>query len=61
MILQWLLLLVVLGVIFWGSQRLIAAFGIGEPLRSIVYVLLTIIALIAIADALGVVLPLLHR
>ena len=61
MILQWLLLLVVLGVMFWGTQRLIAAFGIGEPLRSIAYVVLVIIALVAIADALGLVLPLLHR
>ena len=61
MILNWLLLLVVLGVIFWGSQRLIAAFGIGEPLRSIIYVVLVVIALVAIADAFGLVLPLLHR
>lgn len=59
--LPFLILLIVLGVIFWGTQRLIVAFGIGEPLRSVIYVILVVISLVAIADSFGIVLPLLHR
>lgn len=59
--LSFLILLIVIGVIFWAAQRLIVAFGVGEPVRSVVYVILTVIALVAIADHFGIVLPLSRR
>ena len=56
-----LLLLIVIGVVFWATRLLISAFGIGEPVRSIVYVVVVVLSLLAIADYFGVMLPLLRR
>lgn len=61
MLFSLLILLIVIGVVFWAAQRLIVGFGIIEPLRSVIYVILVLISVIALADAFGVVLPLFHR
>ena len=37
--------LIVVCVILWAAQRLMAAFGVGDPISTVVYVLLVLVAL----------------
>lgn len=45
-------ILVVLGLLFWAVTRLSAAFGIPEPIKSVIIVILVIICVIALLYAL---------
>ena len=46
--------LIVACVIWWGTVRIMAAFGIGDPIATVVQVVLVILILFALLDALGV-------
>ena len=60
-LIQILLLLLVLGVVWWAIQQLIGVIPLAEPIRTIVHVLLVVIVVLIvvwlIADLLGVALP----
>lgn len=38
--------LIVLLLVFWVVQRLMAAFGIGEPIATVVYVIMVIVVIV---------------
>ena len=48
--------LVVLGVIWWAIQRLLPLIPLGEPFRTIIYVLMTIILVIIVLWIIAVLL-----
>lgn len=50
--------LLVACVVLWAAQRLLAAFGIGDPIATVVYVLLVLIVLVWLLGQFGVVHPL---
>lgn len=52
-----IVLLIVIGVLFWAARSLTAAFGIGEPIRTVILVLLTVVALVIVLNAFGVSVP----
>lgn len=52
-ILSLLIGLIVILVVFWAVQRLLAAFGVGEPIATIVYVLLVVLVLLWILSTFG--------
>lgn len=49
-----LVAVLVLCVVVWGTQRLMTAFALGEPLRTIVTVAIVIICLLWFLSVLGV-------
>lgn len=49
-----LVLVIILGVAFWAVRALSAAFSIPEPIRTVILVLLVIVALIVVLNAFGV-------
>lgn len=52
-----LLLLIVMCVVIWAAQRLMAAFGIGDPIATVIYVVLVLVFLVLLAQGLGVAIP----
>ena len=48
-----IILLIVIGVLFWAVRALTAAFSIGDPIRTVIYVLLTVMVLAYVLDAFG--------
>lgn len=48
-----LVYLLIFCVVFWAARSLMAAFGIGEPLSTVVIVVLVIIGVILLIQALG--------
>jgi hypothetical protein len=52
-ILGLLVLIVVIGVAFWAVKALSAAFGIPEPIRTVIIVLLVIVALVIVLQSFG--------
>jgi len=53
-LLSLLVVLVVACVLIWAAKALMAAFGIGDPIRTVIYVLLVVIVVLWCASALGV-------
>jgi hypothetical protein len=49
-----LIAVLVLCVIVWAARALMAAFGVGDPIRTVVMVVLVLICLFWILGALGV-------
>jgi len=49
-----LIALVIIGVIFWAVRALIGAFGIPDPIATVIYVILVLIILFWILGQLGV-------
>lgn len=47
--------LIVVLVVIWAARSLMAAFGIGDPIATVVYVLLVLIFLFWLLSAFGVV------
>ena len=47
--------IIVLCVIVWAAQRLMAAFGIGDPIATVVYVLLVLVGLYWLLGEFGLV------
>lgn len=51
-----LLVVILVGcVVLWAAQRLLAAFGIGDPIATVVYVVVVVVILIAVLNGLGLV------
>jgi hypothetical protein len=48
-----LIWLLIACVVFWAANKLMAAFGVGDPIRSVVLVVLVLIVVIALLQALG--------
>ncbi len=49
-----LVLLVIFGLVWWAATRLMAAFGIGEPVHTIVVVVLVILFVLVLLGQLGI-------
>jgi hypothetical protein len=50
-----LIVLIVALVVVWAVRQLMAAFGIGDPIATVVYVLLVVIFLLWFVEQLGIV------
>jgi hypothetical protein len=50
-----LVALIVIGVIFWCVRMLAAAFGIPQPIVTVIYVILVIVCLIWILNIFGLI------
>lgn len=48
-----LVALVILGLLYWAATRIMAAFGIGEPIHTLVIVVLVIIAVLYLLGLVG--------
>jgi hypothetical protein len=48
-----LIVLLIFCVVVWAARALMAAFGIGDPIATVVYVFLVLIALLFLLQALG--------
>lgn len=48
-----LIFLVIACVVVWAAQRLMAAFGLGDPIATVVYVFLVILLLVAFLEQIG--------
>ncbi len=53
-LLVWLL---VFCIVYWAATRILAAFGVGEPIHTVVIVILVIVGLYILLGQLGVGLP----
>lgn len=52
-ILGLLVALIVILLVFWAVRALLAAFGIGDPIATVVYVILVVIVILWLLGALG--------
>lgn len=52
-----LLVLIVACVVVWAARKLMAAFGIGDPIATVVYVLLVVLLLFWVLSAFGLGVP----
>ena len=50
-----LIVLIVFCVVIWAARSLMAAFGVGDPIATVVYVLLVLIMLIWLLQQFGVI------
>lgn len=50
-----LVVLLVACIVLWAARALLAAFGIGDPIATVVYVILVLIILFWLLSALGLV------
>lgn len=57
MILEFLLVVLVCVLVYWAVMKLLAAGGVGDPIATIVQVLLVIVGIIWAAGRLGISLP----
>ena len=48
-----LIFLIVACVVVWACQRILAAFGIGDPIATVVYVVLVVLLLVAFLGQIG--------
>ena len=48
------MLLIVIGIVLWAARAIMAAFGIGDPIATVVYVLLVLVALVVILQYFGI-------
>jgi hypothetical protein len=53
-----LLALLVLCVVVWAAQNLMRAFNVGDPIRTVILVVLVVVALVWFLSVLGVNTPL---
>ena len=51
-ILALLIYVVILCVVFWAVRALLGAFGVGEPISTVIYVILVILVLVALLQML---------
>ena len=49
-----LVLIIVIGVVLWAAKSLMRAFGIGDPIATVIYVLLVLVLLIMVLNYFGV-------
>jgi hypothetical protein len=52
-ILGLLIALIIILLIFWAVRTLMAAFGIGDPIATVVYVILVVLVILWLLGALG--------
>jgi len=52
-ILALLIYLIIICIVFWAVRMLLAAFGIGDPIKTVVYVIMVVLVLIALLQLLG--------
>ena len=52
-----LVLLLVACVVIWAARSLMGAFGIGDPIATVIYVVLVLVFLVLLAQGLGVGIP----
>lgn len=52
-----LLIVIVACIVIWAARALMTAFGIGDPIATVVYVLLVLVILIWILNAFGLTVP----
>jgi hypothetical protein len=50
-----LIVLLVACVIIWAAKSLMVAFGVGDPIRTVIYVILVIVVLVWILNSVGYV------
>ena len=55
-IISLIFLVIVLGVLFWAGQRLLALIPLAEPFRTILYVLLVLLTVVIVLYVLSVIL-----
>ena len=48
-----LVLVLVACVVLWAARALMAAFGVGAPIRTVIYVVLVLIVVLWVVSALG--------
>jgi hypothetical protein len=48
-----LLILLIFCVVIWAARALMGAFGVGDPIATVVYVLLVLVALIWLLNTFG--------
>lgn len=53
LLLSIIIAIVVIGVLLWGVHRLLGAFVVPEPLRTIIWVIVVIVAVFAFLDIAG--------
>lgn len=53
-ILSLLVGLIIIGLVFWAARALCVAFGIGEPITTVIYVLLVIVVVLWLVNLIGV-------
>jgi hypothetical protein len=49
-----LVALLILCIVYWAATQLMAAFGVGDPIRTVVLVILVLIALVWLLGFVGV-------
>jgi len=49
-----LVALLLLCVVIWAARSLLAAFGIGDPIRTVVYVVIVLLVVLWVVQSLGV-------
>ena len=52
-----LVLLLVACVVIWAARSLMSAFGIGDPIATVIYVVRVLVFLVLLAQGLGVGIP----
>lgn len=52
-ILSLLVVLIVCGLIYWGTNALIAAFGIGDPIATVIKVLVVLVLVLYVVQFFG--------
>ena len=50
-----LVALLVFCIVLWAARALMSAFGVGDPIATVVYVVLVLIVLLWIVDQLGII------
>ena len=67
MLLGLIILLVIIGVLFWAAQKLMALIPLAEPFRTVIYVLFVVLAVLIVVwvfvtmlEAVGVRVPIMH-
>lgn len=53
-ILGLLVLIIIVGTVLWAARALLTAFGIGDPIRTVIWVVLVLLLLILVLNSLGV-------
>lgn len=48
-----LIVLIIVGVVFWCARQLIRAFSIPDPIATVIYVLLVLVALVWLLGQIG--------
>jgi uncharacterized membrane protein len=56
-----LVALILLCLIIWAAQALLTAFGIGDPLKTVIWVVVVILAVLIVLGYVGAPMPALRR